>query len=287
LAGAGEQQGDALVVPAAVLSAVNEHERCHAGLLSAIPASYRDFTGRHYGIDVTDIFAALASSPRRSLTVSREKSPATSDAILATAIALLESGGYEAVQVREVASRAHVSLASIYRRYKTREDLIVAALQLWTASNGHAPVPAAPPGESLGDGLMRIFRHVFEPWEKSPWMLEAYHKATASPAGAPLRRQGFRAIVPAARHLLEDRDPEYAADVESILTHMAYAVIGRFIDGQIPVTAILPTLERAVLRLITDNSESRTRAAEPVGDSGDEGLNRNGLVAHLPRHHES
>ena len=188
----------------------------------------------------------------------REQSPATSDAILTAAIALLESGGYEAVQVREVASRAHVSLASIYRRYKTREDLIVAALERWTAANGHAPVPAAAPGESLRDGLMRIFRHVFEPWEESPWMLEAYHKATASPAGARLSRQGAKAIVPAARHLLQDRDPEYAADVETILTNMAYAVTGRFIEGQIPVTAILPVLERAVRRLTADNSEART-----------------------------
>lgn len=188
----------------------------------------------------------------------REQSPATSDAILATAITLLESGGYEAVQVREVARRAHVSIASIYRRHTTREDLIVAALELWTAANGHAPVPAPPPGESLRDGLMRIFRHVFEPWERSPWMLEAYHKATASPAGARLTRRGAKAIVPAARHLLEGRDPEYAADVEDILTNMAYAVTGRFIEGQIPVTAILPALERAVRRLTTDNSEART-----------------------------
>jgi AcrR family transcriptional regulator len=194
--------------------------------------------------------------------VPREQSPATSDAILAAAIALLESGGYEAVQVREVASRAHVSFASIYRRYKTREDLIVAALELWTAANGHAPVPAAPPGESLRDGLMRIFRHVFEPWEKSPWMLEAYHKATASPAGARLSRQGAKAIVPAARQLLEDRDPEYAADVETILTNMAYAVTGRFIEGQIPVTAMLPVLERAVRRLTADNSEARTMRSD-------------------------
>jgi len=194
--------------------------------------------------------------------VPREQSPETSDAILAAVITLLESGGYEAVQVREVASRAHVSLASIYRRYKTREDLIVAGLELWTAANGHAPVPAPPPGESLHDGLMRIFRHVFEPWEKSPWMLEAYHKATASPAGARLSRQGAQAIVPAARLLLEVRDPEYAADVETILTNMAYAVTGRFIEGQIPVTAILPVLERAVRRLTTDNSEARTMRSD-------------------------
>ena len=192
----------------------------------------------------------------------REQSPATSDAILAVAVALLESGGYEAVQVREVARRAHVSLASIYRRYKTRDDLIVAALELWTAANGYAPVPPAPPGESLHDGLMRIFRHVFEPWEKSPWMLEAYHKAEAGPAGDRLRRQGARAIVPAARHLLEDHDPEYVADVEDILTNMAYAVTGRFVEGQLAATAILPTLERAVRRLTTDNSETRTRLGE-------------------------
>jgi TetR/AcrR family transcriptional regulator, cholesterol catabolism regulator len=190
--------------------------------------------------------------------VPREQSPATSDAILAAAIALLESGGYEAVQVREVARRAHVSIASIYRRYRTREDLIVAALELWTAANGLAPVPAAPHGEPLRDGLMRIFRHVFEPWERSPWMLEAYHRAAATPAGARLTRQGAKAIVPAARHLLDDRDPEYAADVGDILTNMAYAVTGRFIEGQIPVTAILPALERAVRRLTTDNSEART-----------------------------
>ena len=192
----------------------------------------------------------------------REQSPATSDAILAAVITLLESGGYEAVQVREVARRAHVSLASIYRRYKTREDLIVAALELWTAANGLAPVPAAPPGESLYEGLMRIFRHVFEPWEKSPWMLEAYHKAAASPAGARLTRQGAQAIEPAARRLLEDRDPQYAADVEAILPNMAYAVIGRFIEGQLTVTAILPTLERAVYRLTTDNSEARTTRSD-------------------------
>lgn len=194
----------------------------------------------------------------------REQSPVTSDAILAAAITLLESGGYEAVQVREVARQAHVSIASIYRRYKTREDLIVAALELWSAANGYAPVPAAPPGESLCDGLMRIFRHVFEPWEKSPWMLEAYHRATASPAGAPLTRQGAKAIVPAARHLLEDRDPEYVADVETVLTNMAYAVTGRFIEGQIPVTAILPALERAVHRLTTDNSEARTKRTDQL-----------------------
>ncbi len=61
-------------------------------------------------------------------------------------------------------------------------------------------------------------------------------------------------------HLLEDRDPEYTADVETILVNRGRrAVIGRFIEGQIPATAILPALERAVHRLTTDNREAGTR----------------------------
>ncbi len=59
-------------------------------------------------------------------------------------------------------------------------------------------------------------------------------------------------------HLLEDRDPEYTADVETILVNMAYAVTGRFIEGQIPASAS-SALERAVHRLTTDNREAGTR----------------------------
>jgi AcrR family transcriptional regulator len=185
-----------------------------------------------------------------------------SDAILAVAVELLEAGGYEAVHLREVARRAHVSLASICRRYAIRDDLIVAALDQWMASNGHAPVPVAPPDESLYEGLMRIFRHVFEPRELSPRMLEAYRKAAACPSGGTLRPQGANAIVPAARHLLSAGDPEYLADVENILTSMAYAMTGRFADGQIAITAILPTLERTVYRITTNNEKPQAKRVE-------------------------
>lgn len=42
---------------------------------------------------------------------------------------MLDTGGYEAVQLREVARRARVSMATIYKRYRTRDELIVAALE--------------------------------------------------------------------------------------------------------------------------------------------------------------
>lgn len=37
------------------------------------------------------------------------------------------------------------------------------------------------PGESLYEALMRMFRTIFEPWEKHPDMLRAYSRARAAP----------------------------------------------------------------------------------------------------------
>ena len=128
-------------------------------------------------------------------------------------LVLLESGGYDAVQLRAVARRARVSLATIYRLFPTRDELIVATVEQWMAANVYSQLAPPPAGESLYDGLMRVFRHRVQPWN-IPVDARGHHRAAAAtPAGARLTRQGAKAIVPAARHLLDDRDPEYAADV--------------------------------------------------------------------------
>lgn len=51
-----------------------------------------------------------------------------SDRLLDVVVDILETEGYDAVQLREVARRARTSLATIYKRYPTRDDLILGAL---------------------------------------------------------------------------------------------------------------------------------------------------------------
>jgi AcrR family transcriptional regulator len=193
---------------------------------------------------------------------------ASREVIVRTVLELLESDGYDAVQLREVARRAHVSMTTIYNAYPTRDDLIVAATEYWMSVNGHAPIAGPPPGESMYDGLMRIYRHVFEPWERSPRMLETYHRVSTSETGARLREQGARAVVPAARAVLAKADARYVSDVETILTNMSYAVIGRFTDGEIDVTDILTILERAVYRLTVDNATAADKPSGPHDSPG-------------------
>jgi AcrR family transcriptional regulator len=201
--------------------------------------------------------------------------PSPRTAILAVVLELLESDGYDAVQLREVARRAHVSLATVYRLFPTRDDLIISAIEDWMAANCYADVGPPAPHETLYDGLMRVFRYVFEPWERAPRMLEAYHRAYTGPGRRRLDRQGMTAIEPAARAVLADADPAYAADIDLVLTNMAHAVIARFADGSLDITDILPTLERSVYRLTANNepaaTEARTHRTQRAQETGTEG----------------
>ena len=105
------------------------------------------------------------------------------DRILDIVVEILETEGYEAVQLREVARRAKTSLATIYKRYSTRDELILAALDSWMAENRYSGLAGQvrEPGETLYEALMRLFRTIFEPWEKHPDMLRAYSRARAAP----------------------------------------------------------------------------------------------------------
>ncbi len=66
------------------------------------------------------------------------ESPAQRDRILDIVAQLLETEGYDAVQLREVARRSRTSLTTIYKRYTTRDELILAALHCWMDENRYS-----------------------------------------------------------------------------------------------------------------------------------------------------
>ncbi|MCB9728229.1 MAG: TetR/AcrR family transcriptional regulator [Deltaproteobacteria bacterium] len=49
--------------------------------------------------------------------------------IVASAIALAEDGGFEAVRLRDIAAHAQVALGTVYKRFSSKEDILVAVLE--------------------------------------------------------------------------------------------------------------------------------------------------------------
>src|SRR5215510_6351356 len=74
--------------------------------------------------------------------------PNTREAIVDATIDIIVSDGYDAVSLSEVARRARVSLATIYKLFptqrakqsRTRDELIVAAVERWIDLNVHSDV---------------------------------------------------------------------------------------------------------------------------------------------------
>lgn len=50
--------------------------------------------------------------------------------IVDTAIQLAEEGGYQNVRLRDVAAQANVALGTLYKRFRCKEDILVAALDM-------------------------------------------------------------------------------------------------------------------------------------------------------------
>ncbi len=176
------------------------------------------------------------------------------DPILEIVVDLLDTDGYEAVQLREVARRAKVSLATIYKRYPTRDELIVTALEWWMEANRYAGLPSLAdelPGDSIYADLVHVLTTIFEPWERHPVMLRSYFRARSGPGGQRLIRRGVDAVVPLAKSILASTDPSFVRDLEQILTGVVFGFLGRFAQGEIEVTEIVPGIERTVFWLTT------------------------------------
>jgi AcrR family transcriptional regulator len=183
----------------------------------------------------------------------------STDRILDIVVELLETEGYDAVQLREVARRARTSLATIYKRYGTRDELILAALDCWMEENRYSGLTKPhDTDESIYLGVMRVLRTIFEPWERHPAMLKAYFRARTAPGGKKLVRRGFDAAVPAVMEVLADAEPEFVRDMDTIVSSVAYGLLGRYAAGEIAITEILHGLDRTMYLLTTSYEASHT-----------------------------
>ena len=200
--------------------------------------------------------------------VDRGDAPPQRDRILDIVAELLETEGYDAVQLREVARRARTSLATIYKRYSTRDELILAALHMWMDEHRYSGLvhQNPEPGESVYTGMMRVLRTIFEPWEQHPAMLTAFFRARATPGGQQLFRRGLDITVPSFMQVLASVDDAFVRDLETILATVIYGLLGRFAAGELAITEILPSLDRTVYLLTSGYDASRRLS---TGDAPD------------------
>lgn len=159
----------------------------------------------------------MTTAPTESLRRGRPRNEGLDREITAAALELLSESGFESFTVEAVCARTGVAKTTVYRRYPTRTDLIVGALE--RLNDDLPPVPAPGP---VRDRLVAVLDGVRARAMRSrqgSLMLHAAAQGALEPRLAELvqsrvlapRRELLRSVIAdgvAAGELRDDVDPQ-------------------------------------------------------------------------------
>jgi AcrR family transcriptional regulator len=100
--------------------------------------------------------------------------------IVESAVELAEQGGFEAVRLREVASHAGVALGTLYRRFRSKEDLLLAVLEQEIADLQQRMLQRPPKGETRLDRVTSFFQGATRALCRRPNLARAMIRAVAT-----------------------------------------------------------------------------------------------------------
>lgn len=100
--------------------------------------------------------------------------------IVDTAIELAEQGGFEGVRLRDVAAHAGVALGTLYRRFRSKEDLLLAAGERETEELTARVLERPPKGDTPLDRVAALFSIGTRGFLRRPNLARALVKALAS-----------------------------------------------------------------------------------------------------------
>ncbi|HEY3701691.1 MAG TPA: TetR family transcriptional regulator, partial [Acidimicrobiales bacterium] len=93
--------------------------------------------------------------------------------VIDAAMALGAEGGYDAVQMRDVAARAQVAMGTVYRYFSSKDHVLAAALAGWAQALEGRLAQAPPRGETSVDRVVDVLRRAVRGIDRQPRMMAA------------------------------------------------------------------------------------------------------------------
>jgi AcrR family transcriptional regulator len=173
--------------------------------------------------------------------------------VIDAALALGSSGGYEAVQMRDVARTAGVALGTIYRYFTSKDHLLAAAMVDWAADLEHRLAQRPPTAGTPADRVVDVIRRATRPMERDPRLASAMVQAAAAnePTVSACERQTTDTIERVLMTAMDGTETDRQERVARVLAHVWNSSILRWANGSEAVGQIGDDLEDAA-RLLLD-----------------------------------
>lgn len=190
-----------------------------------------------------------------TITVRRRITPAQQERrarVLDAAVALARDGGYEAVMMKEVAERAGVALATVYRYFASKDQLLAVALVGWGGVLEERLRARPPRGDTAADRVADTLGRAVRAVEAEPALARAVTAALLSPDPAVAESQaGYDAMMRTWLDLaLGDDDVADRDGVVEVLQHVFFSGMVGLVNGRRTPAQIRAQVERAARLLL-------------------------------------
>jgi AcrR family transcriptional regulator len=205
-----------------------------------------------------------------------ERQAARRDRVIESAMELANEGGYEAVQMREVAARADVALGTLYRYFSSKDQLLVAAMAHWTRQLQERLAERPPPGETPADRVVEVLLRASRSLERAPELTAAVVTALSSmttddPEALEFAREVYSVMNDIIENAMDgDRDIPERHAVIRVLGEVWFAVLVARVRGWAADGQMAADLEAAVRLLVPGPADARTSALARVPALGKE-----------------
>ncbi|MBT2493405.1 TetR family transcriptional regulator [Streptomyces sp. ISL-96] len=182
-----------------------------------------------------------------------ERQEARRRRILHASAQLASRGGFDAVQMREVAEAAGVALGTLYRYFPSKVHLLVATMQD-QLQHMHTTLRKRPPaGESASERVAETLMRAFRALQREPQLADAMVRAltfadrSVSPEVDTVSRQ-TTAIILDAMDLKGSPTPEQLSAVR-VIEHTWHSALITWLSGRASIAQVKIDIE-TVCRLI-------------------------------------
>ncbi len=154
--------------------------------------------------------------------------------VVLAALELAADGGYEAVQMRDVAAQAGVALGTIYRYFSSKDHLLAAAMIEWVEDLerqvGRRPPRGDTPAERVTDVLGRALKALGDHPDLAAAVIAAQTSGDQA-AGLEQARTTEVMIRMLADAFPPGTDPDVRADVTRVLGHVWFSCLIVWANG--------------------------------------------------------
>jgi AcrR family transcriptional regulator len=172
--------------------------------------------------------------------------------MLEVALELASEGGYEAVQMRDVAARAGVALGTLYRYFGSKDHLLAAAWSAWAGRLERTVTIRALRGTSMAEQTNDLFRRATRTIERNRRLGAAIVLAAASnDAQAAVHQREVGAMIGRIlTPVMASLEPEIVRGILDVLNHVWYSALLQWVGGRRSMAGVYVALEEAAHLLL-------------------------------------